>query len=139
LVRQVADMGIPQFGVCLGLQGMVEAFGGELTVMDVPRHGKYWQLHHDGSGLFEGIAPNSRVGGYHSLLAVSDKIPDTLEVIARNEHDMVMAIRHKTLPLAAVQFHPESILSMDARAGHRIVENVLATLLPEKGSAEQAA
>jgi anthranilate synthase len=139
LVRQIADMGIPQFGVCLGLQGMVEAFGGELEVMDVPRHGKYWQLHHDGSGIFEGIAPNSRVGGYHSLLAVSDKIPDELEVIARNEQDMVMAIRHKTLPIAAVQFHPESILSMDNQAGLRIVENVLATLLPEKGAAEQAA
>ncbi|MBT4691582.1 MAG: anthranilate synthase component I, partial [Rhodospirillaceae bacterium] len=92
--------------------------------------------------LFEGIAPNSRVGGYHSLLAVSDKIPDTLEVIARNEHDMVMAIRHKTLSLAAVQFHPESILSMDDQAGLRIVENVLVTLLPEKGrnnAGEQAA
>ncbi|MBT6909694.1 MAG: anthranilate synthase component I, partial [Rhodospirillaceae bacterium] len=85
---------------------------------------------------------NSRVGGYHSLLAVSDKIPDTLEVIARNEHDMVMAIRHKTLSLAAVQFHPESILSMDDQAGLRIVENVLVTLLPEKGrnnAGEQAA
>jgi anthranilate synthase len=139
LVRQVADLGIPQFGVCLGLQGIVEAFGGELTVMEVPRHGKYWQLSHDGSGIFEGIAPSCRVGGYHSLLAVSDKIPDQLQVLARNEEDMVMAVRHKSLPIAAVQFHPESILSMDAQAGLQIVENVLATLLPEKGAAERAA
>ncbi|MBT3371200.1 MAG: anthranilate synthase component I [Rhodospirillaceae bacterium] len=139
LVRTVADLGIPQFGICLGLQGMVEAFGGELTIMDEPRHGKYWQLSHDGSGIFDGIEANCRVGGYHSLLAVSEKIPDELDVIARNEHDMVMAIKHQTLPLAAVQFHPESILSMDNQAGLQIVENVLATLLPEKGAAEQAA
>ena len=139
LVQSVAKLGIPQFGICLGLQGTVEAFGGELTVMDEPRHGKYWQLRHDGSGIFDGIAPDCRVGGYHSLLAVSEKIPDELEVIARNEQDMVMAVRHKTLPIAAVQFHPESILSMDNQAGLRIVENVLATLLPEKGAAERAA
>jgi len=139
LVRTVADLGIPQFGICLGLQGMVEAFGGELTIMDEPRHGKYWQLSHGGSGIFDGIEADCRVGGYHSLLAVSEKIPDELDVIAHNEHDMVMAIKHKTLPLAAVQFHPESILSMDNQAGLQIVENVLATLLPEKGTAEQAA
>jgi anthranilate synthase len=66
-------------------------------------------------------------------------MPDALEVIARNEEGMVMAVRHATLPIAAVQFHPESILSMDAQAGHRIVENVLATLLPSKGAAERAA
>ena len=139
LVRSVAKLGIPQFGVCLGLQGIVEAFGGKLEVMEVPRHGKYWRLEHDGSALFDGVAQSARVGGYHSLLAVSDKMPDALEVIARNEEGMVMAVRHTSQPIAAVQFHPESILSMDARAGNRIVENVLATLLPEKGAAERAA
>ena len=139
LVRTIAELGIPQFGVCLGLQGIVEAFGGELSVMDVPRHGKYWKLDHDGTGLFDGIAQGNRVGGYHSLLAVSTKIPDDLEVIARNEIGMVMAVRHTSQPIAAVQFHPESILSMDARAGHRIVENVLTALLPGSGTTETAA
>ena len=139
LVRAIAELGIPQFGVCLGLQGIVEAFGGELSVMDVPRHGKYWKLDHDGTGLFDGIAQGNRVGGYHSLLAVSTKIPDDLEVIARNEIGMVMAVRHTSQPIAAVQFHPESILSMDARAGHRIVENVLTALLPGNGTTERAA
>ena len=139
LVRTIAELGIPQFGVCLGLQGIVEAFGGELSVMDVPRHGKYWKLDHDGTGLFDGIAQGNRVGGYHSLLAVSTKIPDDLEVIARNEIGMVMAVRHTSQPIAAVQFHPESILSMDARAGHRIVENVLTALLPGNGTTERAA
>ena len=131
LVRTIAKLGIPQFGVCLGLQGIVEAFGGELTVMDVPRHGKYWKLEHPGTDLFSGIAQGNRVGGYHSLLAVAEKMPNELEIIARNELGMVMAIRHISQPIAAVQFHPESILSMDARAGHKIVENVLNTLLPE--------
>jgi len=139
LVRAIAELGIPQFGVCLGLQGIVEAFGGELSVMDVPRHGKYWKLDHDGTGLFDGIAQGNRVGGYHSLLAVSTRIPDDLEVIARNEIGMVMAVRHTSQPIAAVQFHPESILSMDARAGHRIVENVLTALLPGNGTTERAA
>ena len=139
LVCTIAELGIPQFGVCLGLQGIVEAFGGELSVMDVPRHGKYWKLDHDGTGLFDGIAQGNRVGGYHSLLAVSTKIPDDLEVIARNEIGMVMAVRHTSQPIAAVQFHPESILSMDARAGHRIVENVLTALLPGSGTTETAA
>ncbi len=139
LVRTIAELGIPQFGVCLGLQGIVEAFGGELSVMDVPRHGKYWKLDHDGTGLFDGVAQGNRVGGYHSLLAVSTKIPDDLEVIARNEVGMVMAVRHTSQPIAAVQFHPESILSMDARAGHRIVENVLTVLLPGSGATKTAA
>ncbi len=139
LVRTIAELGIPQFGVCLGLQGIVEAFGGELSVMDVPRHGKYWKLDHDGTGLFDGIAQGNRVGGYHSLLAVSTKIPDDLEVIARNEIGMVMAVRHTSQPIAAVQFHPESILSMDARAGHRIVENVLTALLPGNVTTERDA
>ncbi len=139
LVRTIAGLGIPQFGVCLGLQGIVEAFGGELSVMDVPRHGKYWKLDHDGTGLFDGVAQGNRVGGYHSLLAVSTKIPDDLEVIARNEVGMVMAVRHTSQPIAAVQFHPESILSMDARAGHRIVENVLTVLLPGSGATRTAA
>ena len=139
LVRAIAGLGIPQFGVCLGLQGIVEAFGGELSVMDVPRHGKYWKLDHDGTGLFDGVAQGNRVGGYHSLLAVSTKIPDDLEVIARNEVGMVMAVRHTSQPIAAVQFHPESILSMDARAGHRIVENVLTALLPGSGATKTAA
>jgi len=139
LVRTISGLGIPQFGVCLGLQGIVEAFGGELSVMDVPRHGKYWKLDHDGTGLFDGVAQGNRVGGYHSLLAVSTKIPDDLEVIARNEVGMVMAVRHTSQPIAAVQFHPESILSMDARAGHRIVENVLTVLLPGSGATKTAA
>ena len=129
LVRRLADDGVPQFGICLGLQGMVEAFGGELAVYEHPRHGKYWQLQHDGAGLFDGLPSPSRVGAYHSLYAVPEKIPGDLEVIATNEHGTPMAIRHRDKPLMAVQFHPESILTMDNQAGHRVVANALSILL----------
>lgn len=128
LVRKVAGLGIPQFGVCLGLQGIVEAFGGELGVLDDPRHGKYWQLSHDGSGLFEGIDSPTRVGGYHSLYARAESLPAVLEVTGRNEHGLIMAVRHRELPIAAVQFHPESILSLDGLAGHRMIENAVGLL-----------
>jgi anthranilate synthase len=132
LVRRLADQHLPQFGICLGLQGMVEAFGGELAVFEHPRHGKYWQLHHNGGGLFEGLQSPARVGAYHSLYAVPEKIPAELDVIARNENGIPMAVRHRDEPLMAVQFHPESILSMDQRGGHRIIANALSLLLQDK-------
>jgi len=138
LVRRVAAAGIPQFGICLGLQGMVEAFGGELAVLSEPRHGKYWQVSHDGSGIFDGLTSPCRVGAYHSLYAVADRLPAELAVTARNEDGLVMAVRHTSLPAAAVQFHPESVLSMDNDAGHRLVENVLRTLLPAAAAGQAA-
>jgi len=138
LVRRLAEAGMPQFGVCLGLQGIVEAFGGTLGVFEHPRHGKYWQLSHDASGLFAGVPSPCRVGAYHSLYAVAADVPAELEVIARNEDGVVMAVRHRQLPVAAVQFHPESILSMDGENGHRIVENALRTLLPADRASDAA-
>ena len=128
LIRELTGRGVPQFGVCLGLQAMVEAFGGELGILPEPRHGKRWTLAHDGTGLFEGLPNPAQVGAYHSLYAVEAKVPDELQVTARNERQLVMAVRHRTAPLAAVQFHPESILSLDQRAGHRLVENALREL-----------
>ena len=128
LVRELAARGVPQFGVCLGLQGIVEAFGGELSVLSEPRHGKTWDVMHDGTGIFEDIALPVRVGAYHSLVAVPEKMPAELEVIATTEAGLVMAVRHRDKPIAAVQFHPESILSMHEEAGHRIVRNVLRVL-----------
>ena len=136
LVRRIADLGIPQFGVCLGLQGIVEAFGGSLGVLDEPRHGKYWLLRHDGTGLFAGVESPARVGGYHSLHARMEDFPKQLEIVGRNETDLVMAVRHRELPIAAVQFHPESILSLDNLAGHRIVSNAIGMLTaPARDSA----
>jgi anthranilate synthase len=127
-VRELAAAEVPQFGVCLGLQGMVEAFGGRLEVLAEPRHGKIWEIEHGGGGLFEGVPSPCRFGAYHSLIVDVQAVPEELEVIARNEGGLVMAVRHRTLPLLAVQFHPESILSLQAGVGNRIVSNAMRLL-----------
>ena len=138
LVRALAKRGVPQFGICLGLQGIAEAFGGELAVLDEPRHGKVWRVHHDGAGLFEGIPDKCRFGAYHSLYAVSGALPQALQVLGQNESGVIMALRHKELPIAAVQFHPESILSMESDIGHRLIRNALTLLLGDRGTARSA-
>jgi anthranilate synthase len=132
LVRTLADKGVAQFGVCLGLQGIVEAFGGALDVMPLPRHGKRWAVTHDEGALFAGLPNPCVVGAYHSLAAVNTGFPDVLRKSAWTDDDVVMAVTHETLPIAAVQFHPESILSMREDGGHRLVRNAL-TLLTGKG------
>jgi len=129
LVRRLAEDGIPQFGICLGLQGIVEAFGGELKVLDEPRHGKTWNIIHNGEGLFENIAQECTFGAYHSLVAVAEKLPPCLRVEAETDEGLIMAVQHKELPIAAVQFHPESILSFDGGGGHQLVANALKLLL----------
>jgi anthranilate synthase len=127
-IRHFAEHHIPQFGICLGLQGTVEAFGGELNVFAEPRHGKSWQVWHRGSDMFDGVPSPCRVGAYHSLYAIREKLPGCLEVLAENEEGVVMAVRHRELPIKAVQFHPESILSMEGSVGHQIVTNVVSML-----------
>jgi anthranilate synthase len=139
LVLKLAAADIPQFGVCLGLQGMVEAFGGALDVLPAPRHGKIWDVQHDGNGLFAGVPSPARFGAYHSLTARHDGFPaDDLDVIARTEAGLVMAIRHRRLPIAAVQFHPESILSLTGEFGLTLVGNVLRELVRAKEAAAVA-
>lgn len=128
LVRALAERGVPQFGVCLGLQGIVEAFGGRLRVMDVPRHGKRWTVTHDGGALFDGLPSRCTVGAYHSLAAVDESFPEVLRKTAWTDDGIVMAVEHTTLPIAAVQFHPESILSMGGDAGHKLIGNALGLL-----------
>lgn len=120
---------IPGFGVCLGLQGMVEHFGGELGVLSYPMHGKPSPVTLTGDGMkdksiFTGIPETFEVARYHSLHGIKDKIPDCLEITALTEDDIVMGIRHKTLPFAAVQFHPESILTSPSH-GMAILRNAL--------------
>jgi len=128
LVRYAAKLEIPVFGVCLGLQGMVEAFGGELGVLDYPMHGKPSTVRHRGAGIFEGLPETFRVGRYHSLFAVRDRLPSCLEVTAESEDGVIMGIRHRELPMEAVQFHPESILTLEGDCGLRLMENVVKTL-----------
>jgi anthranilate synthase len=125
---------VAQFGVCLGLQGTVEAFGGALDVLPEPRHGKRWDIVHDGTGLFADLPSPCAVGAYHSLHARMAAFPqDALEIVARTPAGLVMAVRHKRLPIAAVQFHPESVLSMGraekGEIGHILIDNVMRALV----------
>jgi anthranilate synthase len=125
LVRNLAHRGIPTFGVCLGLQGMVEAFGGKLEVLEYPMHGKGSQVNHQGAGVFHGLPSPFRVGRYHSLYANRSSIPAFLEVTAESDDGIIMGIRHRELPLEAVQFHPESLLTLEKQNGLRLIENMI--------------
>ena len=125
LVRFASAAGYPVLGVCLGLQGIVEAFGGELGVLDYPMHGKPSLVRHGGAGCFAGLADPLQVGRYHSLYALPEKLPACLEVTARSEDGIIMGVRHKTLPVEAVQFHPESILTMQDKAGVQMIANMV--------------
>ncbi len=125
LVRHAAEAGIPVFGVCLGLQGIVEAFGGELGVLPYPMHGKPSKVRHDGLGAFEGLPEEIEVGRYHSLYAIPERMPAVLDVTARTEDGVIMAVRHRQLPIEAVQFHPESILSAQDGIGLKLMRNAL--------------
>ena len=110
---------VPIFGVCLGHQCIVQYFGGKITHAPEVMHGKPSRITHNEKDLFEGIENPLQAGRYHSLCAMS--LPDCLEQTAYFE-EVVMATRHKELPIYGVQFHPESILTP---AGGRIIENVL--------------
>jgi anthranilate synthase len=125
LVRSAARAGIPVFGVCLGLQGMVEAFGGTLGVLDYPMHGKPSLVTHTGEGVFEGLPKQFKVGRYHSLFARRETFPACLEVTAETEDGVIMGVRHRDLPMEAVQFHPESMLTLEGDCGLRLIENVV--------------
>jgi anthranilate synthase len=119
---------IPAFGVCLGLQGMVEHFGGVLGVLHPPVHGKASLIRVLGGRLFEGIPREFTAGRYHSLYALRDQLPGDLEITAETEDGVVMAVEHRTLPLAAVQFHPESIMTLTGDVGLTLLANVMALL-----------
>lgn len=112
---------IPMFGVCLGLEALIEAFGGNLKFVH-PVHGKRSAIAHDGKTIFSGLEPGFSAGRYHSLVA--DKVPECFAVSATHD-DLVMAIRHKTLPIEAVQFHPESVLTMENDNGLKMIKNVV--------------
>ena len=125
LVKNAVRLGVPVFGVCLGLQGVVEAFGGELGVLDYPMHGKPSWITHRGQGVFEGLPERFQVGRYHSLFARRETFPACLEITAESEDGVIMGVRHKELPIEAVQFHPESILTLEGDCGLKMIENVV--------------
>lgn len=124
-VSFAAEHHIPVFGVCLGLQGTVEAFGGELGVLGYPMHGKPSTIRHNNLGVFEGLPNPIQVGRYHSLFAVREKLPACLEITAETDDGVIMGVRHRDLPIEAVQFHPESLLTLDENVGLRLMQNVV--------------
>jgi anthranilate synthase len=127
LVLAAAKREIPVFGVCLGLQGIVEAFGGELGVLEYPMHGKPSTVVNHGKGVFQGLPEHFQVGRYHSLYAIRSKLPSCLEVTAESEDGVIMGVRHRELPIEAVQFHPESLLSLNEGCGLQLMRNVVMT------------
>jgi anthranilate synthase/aminodeoxychorismate synthase-like glutamine amidotransferase len=102
---------IPIFGVCLGHQSLVEVFGGKVVRASRLMHGKVSPVAHDGKGVFNGMPEPFQAGRYHSLIAEPASMPDVLEVTARTAEGEIMGVRHKSLPIEGVQFHPESVLT----------------------------
>ncbi len=114
---------MPLLGVCLGHQAIGLAFGGEVIRAPQPIHGKASTVEHNGQGVFAGISTSFQAGRYHSLVVSEPTMPGDLEITARTKEDnLVMGIRHKTLPIHGVQFHPESVLTNE---GRRILRNFL--------------
>jgi anthranilate synthase component 2 len=114
---------IPMFGVCLGLQAMGQAYGGDVVRAPVPMHGKVSTIHHRGQSVFRGINAPFKATRYHSLVVARESVPESFSVTAESEDGLVMGLSHKAYPVHGVQFHPESILS---EHGHLILKNFLA-------------
>jgi anthranilate synthase len=129
LLSELDRRGLPAFGVCLGLQAMVEHAGGELGLLAEPAHGKPGQVIRlrpgDGDGLLAGLPAEFTAARYHSIYAVPEQVRGGFEVTARTPDGVVMAIENPAAGRWAVQFHPESILTAAGGAGHQVVANVL--------------
>ena len=118
---------LPILGVCLGHQSIAQAFGGKIVRAKQVMHGKTSPMHHSNSGVFAGLTNPFEATRYHSLVIEQSSLPSCLEITAWTEHkdgslDEIMGMRHKTLPIEGVQFHPESILTRD---GKKLLENFL--------------
>ena len=118
---------VPLFGVCLGHQAIVEAFGGRVGAADETLHGKTSLVSHDGKMLYKGIECPFACARYHSLAALD--LPDCLSVVSKTESGVVMGVRHKKYMVEGVQFHPESILTP---VGGKIIENMISVVKGDK-------
>lgn len=114
---------IPILGVCLGHQAIGQFFGAAVVRAPVPVHGKPAKIRHDGRTIFKNLENDFPAARYHSLIVERESLPDCLEISAVSSDDLIMGLRHKTLRIEGVQFHPESILT--ARAGKKLLQNFL--------------
>ena len=137
-IASILGQSVPLFGVCLGLQGIAEYFGARLAQLDEPVHGKPSEVTVLGGTVLEGLPRKFRVGRYHSLYAERASVPASLEITAETGDGVIMALEHRSLPVAAVQFHPESILSLDDEIGMRLIENLMVWLSRWDRSTPQA-
>ena len=125
LVGAAVERGIPVFGVCLGHQGIAEHFGGRLNTFDTPYHGKPSRIKHHGQTIFKELPNPFKAGRYHSLYVDRETLPECLEIIAETEEGIIMALKHRELPVYSVQFHPESILTLTDQSGFRLIRQVI--------------
>ena len=130
-IRRMARQ-CPILGVCLGHQSIGQAFGGDVVSAGEIMHGKTSMVSHDGKGVFEGLPNPFEAIRYHSLAIEPSTLPDDLEVTARSDSGVIMGVRHRTLAIEGVQFHPESIMT---RVGHDLLRNFLRTRIAEEVTA----
>ncbi len=121
-ILKVFGSRVPILGVCLGHQAIGQMFGGRVVRAPVPVHGKPVEIRHDGRTIFKDLEENFQAGRYHSLIVERESLPDCLEISAESPDSLIMAMRHKTLRIEGVQFHPESILTT---AGKKLLRNFL--------------
>ncbi|RVC82853.1 anthranilate synthase [Mesorhizobium sp. M4A.F.Ca.ET.022.05.2.1] len=137
-IKKARARDLPISGVCLGLQALAEAYGGELRQLHIPMHGKPSRIRVSKPGvIFSGLPKEVTVGRYHSIFADPVRLPDDFLVTAETEDGVIMAFEHRKEPIAAVQFHPESIMTLGHNAGMRIIENIVAHL-PRKAKEKAA-
>ena len=127
IVREAARERRPLFGVCLGLQAIGEAFGGRVVHAPAQMHGKVSQITHDGRGAFAGLPSPFVATRYHSLCVDHDGFPAALRANATSDDGVIQGLAHRELPISGVQFHPESVLTVDGRA---MAENVVRSMRP---------
>ena len=121
LIRQLGGE-IPILGICLGHQAIGEVFGGRVVRAGEIVHGKASPVRHSGTGLYRDIPNPTEVARYHSLIIARENLPDVLDVTSQLDDGTIMGVRHKTLPIEGIQFHPESILTPE---GRRMMQNYL--------------
>lgn len=122
MIAACAERDLPLFGVCLGMQAMGQAFGGDVIRAPQPLHGKISKIRHENKSVFEGLPSPFEATRYHSLIVDRKTLPNSLEVTAETEDGLIMGLAHKASPIHGVQFHPESIAT---EHGHKMLANFL--------------